>query len=102
MVPFLAESLETFSRLLSANFIRKDVLESAKSASLLIKPDVADKTNQKDISSADLWFGIQYKLKRLTGSKKITSMKVFQFSIGVFGGKSLQTCSGKKFALIFV
>ena len=79
MVPFLAESLETLLRSLCAKFIRKDVLESAKTASLLIKLDVADETNQKDINSVDLGFGIKYKLKRIIDSKKVISMQVFQF-----------------------
>ena len=48
MVSFLAESLETLRRSLCARFITKDALKSAKIASLLIKLDVADKTNQKD------------------------------------------------------
>ena len=59
MISFLAESLETLLRSLCAKFIRKDVLESAKTASLLIKLDVADKANQKDINSVDLGFGIK-------------------------------------------
>ena len=59
MVPLLAESLETLLRSLCATFIRKDVLESAKTASLLIKIDEADKANQKNINSADLRFGIK-------------------------------------------
>ena len=71
MVPFLAESLETLLRSLCAKFIRKDVLESAKTASLLIKLDVADKANQKDINSVDLGFGIKYELKRLIDGKKV-------------------------------
>ena len=79
MVPFLAESLETLLGSLCAKFIRKDVLESAKTASLLIKLDVADETNQKDINSVDLGFGIKYKLKRIIDSKKVISMQVFQF-----------------------
>ena len=54
MVPFLAESLEILLRSLCAKFIRKDVLESAKTVILLIKLDVADETNQKDISSS-IW-----------------------------------------------
>ena len=81
MVPFLAESLETLLRSLCAKFIRKDVLESAKTASLLIKLDVADKTNGKDINSVDFGFGIKYELKRLIDSKKVTSMQIFQFKI---------------------
>ena len=79
MVPFLAESLETLLRSLCMKFIRKDVLESTKTASLLIKLDVADKTNGKDINSVDLEFGRKYKLKRLIDSKKVTSMQIFQF-----------------------
>ena len=59
MVPFLAESLEILLRSLCVKFIRKDVLESAQTASLLIKLDVADKANQKDINSVDLGFGIK-------------------------------------------
>ena len=55
------------------------MLESAKTASLLIKLDVADKANQKDINSVDLGFGIKYRLKRLIDSKKVTSIQVFQF-----------------------
>ena len=55
------------------------MLESAKSASLLIKLDVADKGNQKDINSINLGFGIKYELKRLIDSKNDTSMQVFQF-----------------------
>ena len=42
-----------------------------KTASLLIKLDVADKTNQKDTDSVDLEFGINYELKRLIDSKKV-------------------------------
>ena len=79
MVPFLAESLETLLRSLCAKFIRKYVLERAKTASLLIKLEVADITNQKDSNSVDLAFRIKYKLKRLIDSYKVTSMKVFQF-----------------------
>ena len=79
MVPFLAESLETLLRSLCAKFIRKYVLERAKTASLLIKLDVADITNQQDINSVDFGFHIKYKLKRLIDNKKVTSMKVFQF-----------------------
>ena len=91
MVPFLAESLETLLRSLCARFFRKDVLESAKTASLLIKLDVADKTNWKDVNSDDLGFGIKHELERLIVSKKVGSMQVFQFkkrSITLFG-KSL-------------
>ena len=65
MVPFLAESLETLLRSLCAKFMRKDVLECAKKASLLIKLHVADKTNQKYNDSVDLGFGKKYVLKRL-------------------------------------
>ena len=79
MVHFLADSHEIFPRSLCAKFIRKNVLESNKTASLLIKLDVADKTNQKDINSVDLEFGIKYKLKRLIDSKKVTTMLGFQF-----------------------
>ena len=79
MVPFFAESLETILRSFCAKFIRKDVLESAKTASLLIKVGVANKTNQKDINNVDLGFGVKYELKRLIDSKNITSMQVFQF-----------------------
>ena len=53
MVPVLEDSLETLPWSLCGKFIRKDVLESAKAASLLIKLDVADKTNQKNINSVD-------------------------------------------------
>ena len=104
MVPSLAESLETLLRSLRATFFRKDVLESAKTASLLIKLDVADKTNWKDVNSDDLGFGIKHELKRLIVSKKVGSMQVFQFkkrSITLFG-KSLQPCNGKKSFSIFV
>ena len=79
MVPFLAESLVTLLRSLCAKFIKKDVFESAKTANLLIKIDVADKTNVKDINGVDLWFGIKYELERLTDSTKVTSIQVFQF-----------------------
>ena len=65
MVSFLAGSLETLRRSLCARFIRKDVVKSAKIASLLIKVDVADKTKQKGINSVDLGFGLKYELKRL-------------------------------------
>ena len=41
---------------------QKDVPECAKTASLLVKLDVADKTNQRDITSVDLGFGIKYEL----------------------------------------
>ena len=43
MFSFLAESFETLLRSLCAKFIRKDVLESAKTTTLLIKLDVADR-----------------------------------------------------------
>ena len=59
-----------------AKFIRKDVPEKAETASLLIKLDVPDKTNWKDVNSVDLGFGIKYELKRLIDSKKVTSMQV--------------------------
>ena len=71
MVPFLAESLERLLRSLCAKLIRKDVFQFAKTASLLIKLDVADKTNQKDTNSVDLKFVINYELKRLIDSKKV-------------------------------
>ena len=71
MVPFLVESLETLLRSLCAKLIRKDLFQCAKTASLLIKLDVADKTNQKDTNSLGLRFGIKYELKRLTDSKKV-------------------------------
>ena len=54
MVAFVAESLETFLRSLCTKFIRKDVLESAKIAGLLIKLDVADKINRK-MSIVSIW-----------------------------------------------
>ena len=38
---------------LRAKFIRKDVVERAKTASLLIKLDVTDNINQMDIKSVD-------------------------------------------------
>ena len=69
MVFFLAESLEILLGSLCAKFIRKDVLESAKTASLLIKLDLADKTYQKDVNSVDLGFGVKYKLKRSLACK---------------------------------
>ena len=78
-VPFLAESLEILLRSFYVKFIRKDVLESAKTVSVLIKLDVADKANQKDISSVGLGFGLKYKLKRLIDNKKVSGMQVFQF-----------------------
>ena len=59
-----------------AKFIRKDAPEKAETASLLIKLDVPDKTNWKDVNSVDLGFGIKYELKRLIDSKKVTSMQV--------------------------
>ena len=79
MVPFLTESLETLLRSLCAKFIRKNVLEIAKTASLLIKLDIADKANQKDINSVYLGFGIKNEFIRLIDNKKVTSMQVFQF-----------------------
>lgn len=79
MISFLAESHKTLFRSLCAKFIKKDVFESAKKASLLIKLDVADNTNWKDVNSDDLGFGIKCELKRQIGSKKVTSMKVLQF-----------------------
>ena len=62
MVPFLTESLEILLRSLCVKCIRKYVLESGKTASLLIKLDVTDKTNQKDINSVDLgfWYKMQF------------------------------------------
>ena len=54
------------------------MLESAKKNSLQIKVDVADKTNQKDISDVSLGVGIKYESKRLINSKKVTSTQVFQ------------------------
>ena len=78
MISFLAESHKTLLRSLCAKFIKKDVFESAKKASLLIKLDVADKTNWKDVNSVNLGFGIKCELKRQIGSKKVTSMKVLQ------------------------
>ena len=42
VVPFLAESLEILLRSIYVKFIRKDVLESAKTVNVLIKLDVAD------------------------------------------------------------
>ena len=71
MVPFLAENLETLLRSLCAKLIRKDVFQFAKTVSLLIKLDVADKTNQKDINSVDLGFGIKFEWKSLIDSKKV-------------------------------
>ena len=65
----------------------------------MIKVDIADKTNQNNISSVDLGFGIKYKLKRLIYSKKVTSMQVFQFK------KEASPCSypmEKKSASFFV
>ena len=67
------------------------MLESAKTASLLIKLDVADKANQKGINSVDLEFGIKYELKRLIDSKKVTSIQVFHF-------KKRQWCFWQVFA----
>ena len=43
MVTFLGEGYETLRKLSYKNFIRKDVLESAKTASLLMQLDVSDK-----------------------------------------------------------
>ena len=57
MVPFLGEGYETLCKLSYKNFIRKDVPESAKTASLLIQLDVADKTNRNDVYNFDLNFG---------------------------------------------
>ena len=54
------------------------MLESAKKNSLQIKVDVADKTNQKDISDVSLGVAIKYESKRLINSKKVTSTQVFQ------------------------
>ena len=79
MVPFLADSLGTFLRSLCAKFMRKDVFESAKTASLRIKLDGTDITNRKNVNSVDLGFVIKYELKRLIDSMKVTSMQVFQF-----------------------
>ena len=77
MVSFLAESLETLRRSLCARFITKDALKSAKIASLLIELDVADKTNQKDINSVDLGFGLKYELKRLVSDRRSLACKFF-------------------------
>ena len=104
MVLFLAESLETLPSSLCANFIWEDVFESAKTATFLIKLDVTDKADRKDINSVDLGFGIKYKLKRLIDSKKVISMQVFQISkksVGFFG-KSLHPCNRKESTPIFV
>ena len=106
MISFLAESHKTLLRSLCAKFIKKDVFESAKKASLLIKLDVADKTNWKDVNSVDLGFGIKCELKRQIGSKKVTSMKVLQCkktkrNVGDLG-KALQPCDGKKSTSMFV
>ena len=79
MILLLTESLETLLRSLYAKFIRKDVLESVKAASLLLKLDVADKTNRKDVSSLDLGVGIKYELEWLMDSKKVVNMQAFQF-----------------------
>ena len=61
-------------------------------ANLLIKLDIADKTNRKDINSVDFEFDLKYKLKRLTDSKKVTSMQVFQFF-----KNSVGSCELRKF-----
>ena len=45
----------------------------------MIKLDVTDKANRKDVKSVDFGFGIKYELKRLIDSKMVTSMQVFQF-----------------------
>ena len=79
MILLLTESLETLLRSLYAKFIRKDVLESVKAASLLLKLDVADKTNRKDVSSLNLGVGIKYELEWLMDSKKVVNMQAFQF-----------------------
>ena len=46
------------------------MLESAKTASFLIKPDVADKANRNDVNSVNLGFGIKYELKFFKIKKK--------------------------------
>ena len=46
-----------------------------KAASLLIKIDVADKTNLKKY----LGFGMKYELEKLIDSKKVINRQVFQF-----------------------
>ena len=46
------------------------MLESGKTASFLIKPDVADKTNRNDVNSVNLGFGIKYELKFFKIKKK--------------------------------
>ena len=98
MILFLAESLETFLRSLCMKFIRKDVLESAKTASLLIKRNLADKANRNYVNSVHLGFGLKYELKRLIDSKKVTNMQNFQFKKEalVFSDSLCSHAGGKK------
>ena len=55
------------------------MLESAKTASLLMQLDVSDKTNRNDVNNFDLNFGKKCDFKRLIGSKEVTDIQVFQF-----------------------
>ena len=119
MILFLAESLETFLRslcmkfirkdvlesaktasllILCMKFIRKDVLESAKTASLLIKRNLADKANRNYVNSVHLGFGLKYELKSLIDSKKVTNMQNFQFKKEalVFSDSLCSHAGGKK------
>ena len=101
MVPFLGEGYETLCKLSYKNFIRKDVLESAKTASLLIQLDVADKTNRNDVYNFDLNFGKKCEFKRLTGSKEVTDIHLFQFKNETLDfWQVFQPCNGKKFTPI--
>ena len=61
MIPFLIEVLENLLRTLLAEFIKKDVLQTACSTLKLIKIDILDKKVPKSVGDLDLGFSIKKK-----------------------------------------
>ena len=79
MIPFLVETLEELLRLLCIKFIRQDTLDAACTTYALLKADVTDTSNHKNVSDFDLGFALKYDTKILRSSKKYTEIQIYNF-----------------------
>ena len=78
MIPFLVET-EELLRLLCVKFIRKDTFDAACTTYALLKVDVTDTSNHKNVSDVDLGFALKYDTKILRSSKKYTEIQIYNF-----------------------
>ena len=79
MAPFLVETLEQLLRQFYAKFIRRDILDEAKTTMKLLKIDLTARENRVSNSKIDVGFSLKYDLQQLRSKEKITKMQEEKF-----------------------